>query len=212
MEPNTDQEVETRPDHKKAFLILAVVVGVLVVAAAAFVGGRLLNGSGTQFGGILMNGGLANVSSMSIEFLPAPELPSTQPELVGTFSERLDNSLYIQEFSMDAGAGGGVIVGSSSVSVSGGEGDQPGVQMIGGGGTGPRVEVVVTGDTLVYKDVTEMDFNANAEATTIQQVVAIGSLDELNTQTMVQVWGRRIGDRVIAEVIFYNNPVLISMP
>jgi hypothetical protein len=33
-----------------------------------------------------------------------------------------------------------------------------------------------------------------------------------NSQTFVSVWGRRSGDRVVADVLFYSNPQSIKKP
>jgi hypothetical protein len=58
-----------------------------------------------------------------------------------------------------------------------------------------------------------MNLNPGEEGNTrIQQVVAPGSLDDLTTQTMITVWGRKVGDRVIADVIAFLNPVMITNP
>lgn len=192
--------------NKKWILPLAI-FGVLLVAAAAFVGGRLFNG-GFGPGGLFSIGGPGGPISMSIEVIPAPELPTTAPELTGTFAERQDNTIYLQTFSMETG-GGGVVV---SVAPGSGEGAGPALTTGPAANTGPKVEVVVTSETLIYADVTPMEFNPDQENVRVQQTVAPGSLDELTTQTMVTVWGRKVGDRVIADVIAYSNPIMIQMP
>jgi hypothetical protein len=42
--------------------------------------------------------------------------------------------------------------------------------------------------------------------------VAAGSLDDLTAQTMIMVWGRKNGDRIIADVISYSNPIIFKRP
>lgn len=42
--------------------------------------------------------------------------------------------------------------------------------------------------------------------------VRMGGLDDLNTETFVSVWGRRSGDRIIADVLFYSNPRSLKKP
>lgn len=185
--------------NKKLYIITAVVV--IVVAAAAFVGGRLLNGQAGPLGfSPLGNGG--SMMAMSVNMLPAPELPTTQPEATGTFAERKDNTLTIQTFSMDAG-GGGIVV--SSVSGEGGP-------VTSSGNEGPKVEVVVTRETKIYRDATEMNMEPpkSNETTTVQQVVEPGTLDDLKSNVMVMVWGRKNGDRIIADVISYSSPIMIQ--
>jgi len=204
MEQNMEPQVGTKP-KKKGLLILGIVLGVSVVAAAAFLGGRLLNRSAGPLGMIpLGNGGEGMVSSaVSIEFEPAPELPTTQPDVVGTFVERQDNTIIVQGFSMDAGGGGVVVSSGGEGSVSSSHASTE---------DGPRVEVVVTNETLIYADVTPFDFEPGDGTQVVQQVVEPGSLDNLGSQTMVTVWGRKVGDRVIADVIAYSSPVMISNP
>jgi hypothetical protein len=76
--------------------------------------------------------------------------------------------------------------------------------------SGIKVEVVVTSATRIYKDVTEFPAPVNGEIHNVQQAAAEGTLDDLNTQTFLSVWGRRSGDRIIADVLFYTNPLLMK--
>jgi hypothetical protein len=48
------------------------------------------------------------------------------------------------------------------------------------------------------------------ETQTVQQTVEESTLDHLNSQSMVTVWGRKSGDRIIADVLFYSNPVIFK--
>jgi hypothetical protein len=208
MEQNLEPEIETKPNKKKGLIIAGVIAGVIVIAAAAFIAGRFLNQRLAPTGLISVGGGEGGVVSMAVEFSPAPELPTTAPEVSGIYAERQDNTIYVQTFSMDTGSGGGVIVSSSSVSSS----DDPSVVVSGPSNSGPKVEVVVTNDTLIYADVTPITMNPGEETTKIQQVVEPGNLDDLTTQTMITVWGRKVGDRVIADVIAYSNPVTFTTP
>ena len=186
--------------NKKTYLLLAIVV--MVVAAAAFVGGRLLNGQAGALGFLPFGNGA--VSTFAIDMKPAPELPTTQPEAAGSLVERKDNTLTIQVFSMEAG-GGGIVV--SSVSVSG-----ESSTVTSEGNDGPKVEVVVTRETKIYKDVTPFDLSAapSGETQTLQQVVEPGSLDDLGKQATVSAWGRKNGDRIIADVVLYTAPIMIQ--
>lgn len=196
--------------NKKRILIgLGITAAFLIVGTAAFIGGRLLNSSG-RLPGFFTIGEGGNIAGLSIQFEPAPELPTTQAILAGPFVERRDNSIYVQEISMDSGAQGGVVVSSGSVSA--GDSGGPSVQVVGGGGEGPKVEVVITNATLIYKDTTEVDMQPGDGSQVIQQTVEPGSLDELTSMTMVTVWGRKVGDRVIADVLFFSSPMMIPSP
>ncbi len=179
--------------NKKMYFILTAVV--ILVAAAAFVGGRFINGQGGSLGFLPFSGG--GMTAMSINMLPAPELPTTNPEVVGNFAERKDNAIYVQTFSIDASGAGGVV--SIAVDSSGSMDN-----------SGPKVEVVVTNETKIYRDATEFGADPSGENTTIQQVVESGSLDDLTSQTSLTVWGRKNGDRIIAEVLVYSTPFMIE--
>ena len=74
---------------------------------------------------------------------------------------------------------------------------------------GPKVEVVVTNETMVYRETTQPPSGQNE---TIQQTVAEGTLDDLNSDSMIRVWGRKSGDRIIADVLFYSSPFVIQGP
>ena len=77
---------------------------------------------------------------------------------------------------------------------------------------GPKVEVIITNETMVYRDTTQLRESPSDEDVTIQQTVQESTLDDLNSQSEVTVWGRKSGDRIIAEVLLYSNPVLLQGP
>ena len=75
--------------------------------------------------------------------------------------------------------------------------------------TGPEIEVVFNRDTTIYRDETEMPTldpgTTKSGERTIQQIIRPAeSIEEIGKNTELQVWGRRRGDRVIAEVIVYR--------
>jgi hypothetical protein len=189
--------------NKKLYIILAVVI--VIVAASAFVGGQLLNGQVGSLGFLPFgNGGMV---SLSVNMTPAPELPTTRPDTTGTFVERKDNTITVQTISMEMGKGGGIVVAVGSADDANGN-----VTNSSGGGDGPKVEVVVTNQTKIYRDATDMGEppTSGNQTITVQQVVEPGTLDDLKNQTMVMVWGRKNGDRIIADVISYSNPVIFK--
>ncbi len=189
--------------NKKIYFIMAVVI--VVVAAAAFVGGRLLNGQAGPLGLFPMMGGGPGSVSIEINMTPAPELPKTEPEARGTFVEREDNTIVIQTVSMEMGKGGVVV---SNGSAGGGAGP---ITNQDGGEQGPKVEVVITNATVIYRDATEMpEPSGVSENMAVQQIVEEGSLDDLNGDSMVMVWGRKSGERIIADMIVYSQPVVFK--
>jgi len=176
--------------NKKSYIGLGIIL--LFVGVAAFIGGRMLNGKVGIVGLGGPNGGRVSISINDIT--PAPELPSTRPEITGVFVERKDNTVIIQVVSFDAGVGG--ILEDSPSDVN----------------NAPKVEVVITGKTTVYRETTEFNRPVAGENFSVQQTVEESTLDDLNSQSMVMVWGRKSGDRIIAEVLFYSNPVMIKKP
>jgi hypothetical protein len=84
-----------------------------------------------------------------------------------------------------------------------------------GMGGGPRLEVVVTAETLVYHDTTHPPARrpSGNDPREIQQTVEEGTLDDLVTsQSLIMAWGRKSGDRIIAEVLVYIDLVVIKKP
>ena len=175
---------------------------VLVVGAAAFVGGRMLNGNVDPLG-LFGLGGNGKMMSVRINVIPAEELPKTPPELTGQFVERKDKTIVIQSLSLKAGAGGVVVEKGGGEAVAGSRAEPD---------SGPKVEVVITNETIIYRETTEIGKPTSGKTQTVQQTVEESTLDDLNSQSMVTVWGRKSGDRIIADVLFYSNPVMFKRP
>ncbi len=176
--------------NKKLYISLGVVI--LLVGVAAFVAGRMINGSVGTVGLGGPNSGRVSISLDDIT--PAPELPNAKADVTGSFVERKDNTIVVQAVSFGAGVGG--VSGDSPLDEN----------------SGIRVEIVSTGETKIYKDVTQFPAPVNGEIHNIQQAVEEGTLDDLNSQSFITVWGRRSGDRITAEVLFYSNPQSIKKP
>ena len=184
-------------------LIISLGILVVLVGAAAFIGGRFLNQGVNPLGLLPMGDG--GIMAISVQVTPAPELPTTEPEVIGLFVERKDNSIFVSNVSM-SGGGGGVVVQS-------GGGSSPGQFVSDLPDDGPRSEVVITNETIIYLETTQPDgAPGSGENLVIQQTVAEGSLDDLTSQSFVTVWGRKSGDRIIAEILFISNPIMIQSP
>ena len=185
--------------------IVSMGILVLLVGAAAFVGGRMLNQGVNPLGLIGLSGpmGGKEVMSFALNVIPAEELPKTPPEVIGLFAERQDNTIVLSSIPLKAGGGGVAVSSSGGGSVAGTRIDE---------NSGPKVEIVVTNETVVYRETTDISRPQPGENQTVQQTVEESTLEELNTQSMITVWGRKSGDRIIAEVLFYSNPVMIKAP
>lgn len=171
--------------NKKLYIILGSVI--FIVATAAFVAGRLLN---RGVGPLSLFGPMDD----GISIVRAEELPETSPEVEGLFVERKDNIIVVED-------------------------DQPVGDSVSGSpvgiGGGPQVEVVVTTETTIYLDTTQPPAHrpSGDDPRVLQQTVEEGTLDDLNiSQSLVMAWGRKSGDRLIADVLVYNNPTYLQIP
>jgi hypothetical protein len=186
---------------KKSAFIVGGVILVLLLAGAAFVGARLLNGqgpplvsSGGPFLSIGEDGG-KNVRINLDDIQPAQELPQTPADMRGVFDHLQDNSIFI---------------GTGQVMVTVKQ-DQSGKVETSSNHDGPTVEIVITSQTKLYKDVTMKQFDGPPpEGQKIQQVLEPGSSDEIGQASMITVWGKKTGDRLIAEVLVYTSPEFIT--
>ena len=184
---------------KRIFIIGGILAFGLLLAGAAYVGGRLLNGQGLpgiSGGPLVLGGGSGQGVRINIDDIqPAKELPQTPADTRGLFDHRQNNSIF---------------VGTGKVMLTV-QKDQSGNVETAGEHDGPVVEVVVTSQTAVYKDVTMNQFDGPpAEGQKIQQVVELGSLDDLGESSTITVWGRKTGDRIIADVLVYTPPDFIT--
>ena len=198
--PDEVPENPTKAKPRRTRLIVGVVALIVLLAGAAFVGGRLLNQATPQAGGpggMMISGGPGGGSQrVSVELVPAKELPEAEPAATGLFAERKDNSIFVtlgNKFMVQVEKSGAVNTQTD--------------------GNGQQLEIVVTGDTILYKDVTQMgDVQTQPVDGKLQQQVAPGSLDEIGANSMVTAWGERRGDRVIANVLFYSQPMMFKRP
>ena len=210
--PSTSLTPSTPPKSKKTLLLACgAILLVVMLAAAAFLAGRLMNrrpssqqpqilggtvgdGSFTSTGG-LESSVVVGDQTIGLNFQPAKELPTTPPVTAGLFTRRLDNSIFVG-------------TGNMSVSVMAGPGGN--AESPVSSYDGPEVEVVITKETLIYRDVTKFDLENPSAA--VQQELEPGSLEDLNSQSMVSVWGQKTGDRLVAEVILFTLPMLVQAP
>jgi hypothetical protein len=190
----------TKKSRRWLWLILGVAL-VLVLGAAAFLGGRYLQKSPQQAAGqgngIAISSGPGGQTRFfsSNDIIPAPELPKTAADARGVFVSRQNNSIFV---------GTGKV--QLSIQVKPGATPQTGSSY-----DGPQVEVVATANTKIYRDDTDLQ-DQPANAAKIQQKVSPGSLDEIGQTSMINAWGKKSGNRLIADVILYSNPSFKTAP
>ena len=199
------EELTTQNNKKiRTPWIIGGVLIVLLFAAAAFIGGHLLNKEAE-----------ASSGGIEINFTDAEEIPKTDPELVGLVTALDGDTFTVQEFSMNNTLG---MIGESGVIVQSIEIENPEdmdelhvPEFVGA--DGPVTELVITHDTEIYRDTTFGEIAIIADGDTMPEFpdeikikVEPGNADEIGTHSMVTVWGERSGDRVIASVILFQPP------
>ena len=206
------ENIEEQP-KKRTGLYIAIAVVVLLLTAAAFVGG-----------GLLKKQHAADSNTTGSGMFTAKELPQSPPEIVGMVSSVDGSSLFVQEFNMNENlgmTGGSGVVVNVEVLPPGDEPENavPSIKVDFPGSDGPITEVVISRQTKIYRDATMDDFEpvmvSPGESTgpieqkfeNIEQKVVEGSATELGANTMITIWGERTGDRVVASVILYTNPM-----
>ena len=189
----TEESVEKKSN--KGLMIGGVMI-LLLLLAAAFMGGQMLApkeavaiSSVTQADEmanlVLRDGDIPEGGEMfSIPDLQAaPQLPSSPPETTGLFVERTDDTLRVG-------------TGSVTAMISTEPGAVPEFNY-----DGIAVDVLVTNRTQLYEDVTEYALGQTAVQ---QELIKLENLDDLQENTLIQVWGQRDGDRIIADFIIIS--------
>ena len=63
---------------------------------------------------------------------------------------------------------------------------------------------------MIYRETTDPSEPRSAKNQTIHQTVETATLDDLDSHSMIMVWGRKSGDRVMAEVLVYSDLVAVK--
>jgi hypothetical protein len=132
--------------------------------------------------------------SLRISIEPASELPDRPAEASGVFVRRQDNSIFVGTGDIEL-----------DVEVNGNTGER----VVNLSHSGPEIEVVVTRDTNIYRDETEISPGApgsrKSGEMTIQQVIRpADSLEQMGENIELEVWGEKRGDRVVADVLVFR--------
>lgn len=183
---------------KRSVWIAIGVIGLLVVlGAGAFTAVNLLTAqnepdlpAGAQVFEDVFDDGSGNPVTVQTVILPAPELPTDEFSVGGVFLRQEDNSYFVG-------------TGSTSVSIQ----VENGETSMAVDHSGPEVEVVVTGDTIFYEDITKVSFESSEskEQTVQQEVRPVEQPSELTKGASMAVWGERRGDRVVATVVVFTE-------
>lgn len=191
--------------NRKALVIVGVVVVLGILAAGAYTAVRLLAQPDTAgdlppgarvMQDVFDDGSGRGPVSVRTVFLPAAELPDEPGAAAGIVLAHQDNTLTV---------GTGNIELRVEVEVDGATGEEQ--RSAVPSTDGPQVEVVITNQTLLYRDVTDFEANRPTESgeRVLQQVVRqVESADEIKPQMEVQIWGEQRGDRIVADVVVFG--------
>ncbi len=202
--------------------IVITISGILLVAllaGGAYVGMRLINAGaqGGSHGGLIGqalslitgSGGKGGSIRVSVILTPAPELPQRRPDFVGQVTGINNNSIVAVQESRGVVVQSGAKAGSDSGTGTGSETDQT----PNPSSSGITMEIVVAKETVIWRDTTS---ETNPGPSTsgdygINQTVEAADLSQIQNGYLVQVWGQKRGDRLIADVIVVEgNAVMIQ--
>jgi len=208
---------------KKIFIGIGAVLAVALLAGAAFMAVRLINSNGANGNNSLLAGlgaGGPGGVSFSIQITPAPELPNAKADLSGQVTSVQNNSVFVAPFEGGKGGGANVVIVGKAISGGSSSSDSgPSTNIDTGGSSptpsGPTTEVVITKDTKIYRDAS-MDSVPKPQPGSgdvnmgIQQVLDPVDISQIVTDSMVQVWGQKRGDRLIADTIVVMGVAVFS--
>ncbi len=172
--------------NNRTGLFIGAAFAFMLLLAATFVGGKLIaqGEEGVPLSDVaqpitLQDGNVAqSVPAPLMEM--AAELPARAPETKGLYVGRTDDTLTIGT--------GNVMAMISTEPDAVPEFSYDGIQQ----------DVLVTNKTRLFIDRTEYTFGQTAVQQKLEQVE---SLDILTENAMLEVWGERTGDRIVADVI-----------
>lgn len=180
---------------RSVWIGIGLVVVLAILGAGAFTAVQLLTAqdepeipAGAQVFEDVYDDGSGNPVTVQTVILPAPELPTDGDSIGGVFLRQEDNSYFVG-------------TGSTSVSIQ----VENGETSTAVDHSGPEIEVVVTGDTVFYEDITEVSFESSAskEQTLQQEVRQVDQPTGLAKGASFAVWGERRGDRMTATVVVF---------
>ena len=151
-------------------------------------GGRVMQSISSQDGGPPV--------AVQTTILPAPEMPDEPSAAFGVLASREDNTLLVGTGNIDLEVDVEVDpeTGQESTSL---------IPLT----DGPQLEVVLTPDTIIYRDVTDLTLQPGQESgerEVVQAVRQVDSPEAISGNLELEVWGERRGDRIVATVLVYG--------
>ena len=185
---------------------------IVLIAVASFIGGSLIQKQKK-----------ASTGNLTIDRSQPEEMPQTEPTIYGMVKETDGDTLIVSEFNINETMGivgdGGVLVGVIKKGDDENSEDSESLPTFIGD-DGVSVEVVITKNTKVYKDISidgntkvmqsgEMPEIADMAELAEDFVMKIepGIIEEIGPSSFITVWGEKTGDRIIADFILYQAPL-----
>lgn len=181
-----EKQEEPAPRKPVSPYLMGMVL-IVLLALVTFVAARYMNaGAGNSEGDEGLGGNL----------IQSEELPETEPQTMGVFAERSDNTI--------------VVAPADSIRIMAPGPNQEGEPKMEADYVGDKVEVVISNDTTIYRDVTPMNMENTHKD--IHQVLELSTIDAISPQSIITVWGRKAGDRILADVILFFSPFQKGAP
>jgi hypothetical protein len=135
--------------------------------------------------------------AIEMEVNPASGLPERESDAFGFVLQREDDTF---------------LIGTGMPKMDLQENDDGTMNMVVTGTEGPSYEVVVTRDTQLFEDVSDMTALITGEGggSMQQEVKPLNSLDDIEQDSQLQVWGTKRGERIIAEVLVVIPPFVTT--
>ena len=181
---------------RTALIVAGIALLALLLVGGAYMAGRLLGLGIGDLGGsdspkVMI--GTGDGPAVEVDWVRSEELPDESPDVAGVYERRQDNSIFVDETE------GGFRLAQAddgSISVT--------------NATGKISEIVVTSETAVHVDVTMEDIDDALAEGVVRQKLEPGTVEEIGDLSFVRAWGEMRGDRLIANVLVYNRPPVIS--
>lgn len=196
---------EPRTQQRRVMAALTVAAVVVLLAGGAFTAMRMLGAKAGRQGSEVIGAdpgvpgpGGGGKQTFSLQVERAKELPAREPDVVGKIEKRIDDTLVVSSRPM----------GFAGPRFETGKGGAKGMTKVEeGSGETTRTEIVVTGKTKIYRDDTDLGNTAPGSQGGVveQKVTLLDALPDLGNDMSAQAWGRRVGDRLIAEIIVLDD-------
>ena len=189
---------------KTIVIITGLLFLVILLAAGAYTAVQLLTASQAEAssdrsGRVMESVMVENDGSpISVRTMihPSPDLPAEKSAAFGIFVSREDDNITI---------GTGNIELNVEVDIDAATGQEQ--TSIVPQTDGPELEVVISNNTVIYRDITDLAATQPDESgeRQIQQVIRqVDSADDIGENTEIEVWGERRGDRVFATTVVFG--------